>query len=108
MMWALLAIQLLAVVFDSLVTARRLRRYGPRVELNPLIGWLQKNGAGTSEALVAGIWLPFALLTVFCFLGGLETLYAMLTGFRICFALFQIGSLRIERRMQMLFGERSS
>lgn len=92
----LVAIACSLVGFDVWLTRRRMREYGTKIEMNPVIRRLT-NKLGIELGLLLGVFIPFCALTLVCQGLGWEDVYAAYTGFRFFLFSMQLRSLRYER-----------
>jgi len=97
----LVAISCALAGFDMWLTRRRMRDYGTKIEMNPVIRRLA-NKLGIELGLLIGVFIPFCALTLVCSSFGWEDFYAAYTGFRAFLFTLQLRSLRFERNMKAL------
>lgn len=85
---------LLAVGMDAYVTHRRMKKYGPLVELNPLIRQVSED-AGIIAGVGAGIVVNLGI-TSLIYLFHATLLMAILLGAKLSLVACQLNSLRVE------------
>lgn len=101
-MFHLLAAGVLAAVgLDAYVTHRRIEKYGPMVEINPLIRLVAED-AGTKAAIVSLVVLNVGLLSGIYLIGS-TTLMAIFFGLKMGLVTCQLNSLRVETFIDRLF-----
>lgn len=86
----------LATLADTLFTSRRLEKYGPRIEANPLVRWLVVHLASPLEGCFVGVTVPSLMLIWGMVYFDLPLLLAGYTGMRLTLNWFQLSSMRLE------------
>lgn len=83
-------------LFDALFTVRRLEKYGPAIETNPVIATLLHSGWGVTTAITLGCIAPSGLIVLGLSVFGLDHGLAFYVGVRSLLSYFQLVSLRLE------------
>lgn len=86
----------LMAAFDARLTARRIEKYGTKVELNEAIAKLSTR-IGSEAAALIGIMVPNAILIGVAYSLDAKLLMAGLVGFKLRYFWNQIQSLKFER-----------
>lgn len=81
--------------YDATLTARRMRKYGPKVELNRVILQLH-NWLGTEAAVQIGIMLPSVLVCLLGVVFNLPGFLGFVLGARFITARYQYISFQLE------------
>lgn len=100
MIYALAAISLLLAGLDGYLTFERMKKYGPIVELNPMIRQLAEDfGLKTSVGVLMGFNL--AIVVGFTYLGS-EAIAGLVTGFKLAVCAMQLKSLQVESYIERI------
>jgi hypothetical protein len=89
----------LLALFDSHLTARRMRQYGDQIEVNGFIKWLSTK-VGPDFAAFIGVPCMAMVQNGICMYFGWGLLLAFLTGVRFKLWTFQLQSLIFEKKLR--------
>lgn len=101
MLTALFALATLIIGYDMSVTHRRVTKYGPNAELNPLTRYLFQE-VGVLNGILAGIGVPHLLFSLVALQFGWTTAYAFYTGWLGKQFVLTLASLSVERELDEL------
>ncbi len=93
------AVAFVLTLHDALFTVRRMEKYGPQVEMNPLVKYLIQKGGSIVGAVANGVVFPSIAIVAGLDYFGWDHLLAFYVGVRSWLAISQMASLRFEAQV---------